>query len=31
MNRAVRIPAEWNARVAACDAGVPRETRKTAS
>ena len=28
MNRATRILAEWNARVAACDGFTPREARK---
>ena len=28
MNRAARIPAEWNYRVAECDGFTPREARK---
>ena len=28
MNRAVRILAEWNTRVAACEGFTPREARK---
>ena len=28
MNRATRILAEWNSRVAACDAFTPAEARK---